>query len=162
GGLLEIYRDSAVIDAPRADIGFIGAQRRIERNEHDVAPLVPQGGGEAVGMHATAAVHAPGARGQMDDPHAATLAQSRKPHSAPRDHRPVVPAALGAESIPVFNSLVIWLILIGDGHDVEDLRVLELDVLIDEEQVTMMAADLVPTRARIQQVKGRIEDGLLK
>lgn len=68
-GLLEIDVDAAVVDMRRAGVGLVGADGRVERDEDGVAALRAQRGGQPAIVQATAAVHARGPGGEMDDSH---------------------------------------------------------------------------------------------
>ena len=59
------------MDAPEKDLvtgdtGAVGADRRVDRLQDAIDPLVPHRPGQRVVMHATAAVHSRGSGGEVD------------------------------------------------------------------------------------------------
>ncbi len=69
GFLLQINVDAAEKNPLLADVGFIGANGRIGRDEQGVMSLGQELGHERIVVHATAAKHAGGARGDVGDTH---------------------------------------------------------------------------------------------
>src|SRR5262249_52829680 len=67
--LLEIDIDAAEEDTTLADVGFIGSNGRVRRNEEGVVALCDESGHQRVIVHAAAAEHAGSAGGDVRNPH---------------------------------------------------------------------------------------------
>ncbi len=65
--LLQVGVDAAEEDAVEADVGFVGADRRVDRHKNDLFAKLQQSGGERVVVQTTAAVHACGTGGEIGD-----------------------------------------------------------------------------------------------
>ena len=71
--LLQIDVDAAEEDTLLADVLLVGADRRVERDKQGVVPLGGERRHEGVVVHATAAEHAGGARGDVGDFHGSII-----------------------------------------------------------------------------------------
>src|SRR5205809_4515233 len=67
--LLQVNVDAAEEDALQADVGLVGAGRRIRRNEEGVVPHRDEARDQRVVVQAAAAIHARGAGSDVGDTH---------------------------------------------------------------------------------------------